>query len=226
MKILGLADLHSRGRLAINGLIQLAEENDIDLVAVAGDLTNFGKPEKVKKVLIELDKINRPIFYVPGNLDSEDSDNFEFSNVKPMHGKARNFQGINFLGLGASNPTPFNTPNELPEEMLSLLLGKALEEKPNDDPIILISHTPPLDSEADRIRGGRHVGSFCVRDFIEREKPVVVLCGHIHESKSISKISETLCVNPGPGAHGNAVIIEVKLDDDGKTTAKADFVEF
>ena len=224
LKILGLTDLHSRGRLAIGGLTRIVEEEKIDLIAVSGDLTTFGNPKKVKKVLEELDKLDKPIFYVPGNMDSEDSDNIEFSNVKPLHARIRNFQGFNFIGLGASNPTPFNTPNELPEEMLSLLLGKALEEKPNDDPFILISHTPPLDSEADKLRDGTHVGSFCVRDFIEREKPIIVLCGHIHESKSISMISETLCINPGAGAHGNAAIIEIKLDEQDKATAKADFV--
>ena len=226
LKILGLTDLHSRGRLAIGGLTRIVEEEKIDLIAVSGDLTTFGNTKKVKKVLEELDKIGKLIFYVPGNMDSVDSDNIEFSNVKPLHARIRNFQGFNFIGLGASNPTPFNTPNELPEEMLSLLLGKTLEERPNDDPLILISHTPPLDSEADKIRSGNHVGSFCVRDFIEREKPIMVLCGHIHESKSISMISETLCINPGAGAHGNAVIIEIKLDEQGKATAKADFVNF
>ncbi|MCE7746514.1 MAG: hypothetical protein GPJ52_15405, partial [Candidatus Heimdallarchaeota archaeon] len=214
LKILGLADLHSRGRLVIDSLTRIVEEERIDLIAVAGDLTTFGNPKKVRKVLEELDKLNKPIFYVPGNMDSEDSDSIEFSNVKPLHARTRTFQGFNF------------TPNELPEEMLSLLLGKALEERPNDDPLILISHTPPLDSEADKIRRGTHVGSFCVRDFIEREKPILVLCGHIHESKSISMISETLCINPGAGAHSNAAIIEIMLDEQGKAIAKADFVNF
>ena len=65
-----------------------------------------------------------------------------------------------------------------------------------------------------------------MRDFIDREKPVVVLCGHIHESKSISMISETLCINPGAGAHGNAAIIEIMLDEQGKATAKAEFANF
>ena len=226
LKILGLTDLHSSRRLAIGGLTRIVDEEKIDLIAVSGDLTTFGNTKKVKKVLEELDKLDKPIFYVPGNMDSEDSDNIEFSNVKPLHARIRSFQGFNFIGLGASNPTPFNTPNELPEEMLSLLLGKALEEKPNDDPFILISHTPPLDSEADKLRDGTHVGSFCVRDFIEREKPIIVLCGHIHESKSISMISETLCINPGAGAYGNAAIIEINLDEQGKATAKADFVNF
>ncbi|MHA1532677.1 MAG: metallophosphoesterase family protein, partial [Candidatus Heimdallarchaeota archaeon] len=74
LKILGLADLHSRGRLAIDSLTRIVEEEKIDLIAVAGDLTNFGNPKKVKKVLEELDKLNKPIFYVPGNMDSENSD--------------------------------------------------------------------------------------------------------------------------------------------------------
>ncbi|NHJ31534.1 MAG: hypothetical protein FK732_01610 [Asgard group archaeon] len=225
-KLLGLADLHSRGRLAINSLIQIVEEEKIDLIGVAGDLTTFGKPDRVKKVLEELDKINKPIFYVHGNMDSKDSADIEFSNVQPLHARIRSFKGLNFIGLGASNPTPFNTPNEVPDEMLGMLLGKTLKDRPNEDPLFLISHTPPLNSEADKIRNGAHVGSFSVRDFIEREKPVVILCGHIHESKSISMINETLCVNPGAGAHGNAVIIEVKLSEEKKATVKADYVNF
>jgi Icc-related predicted phosphoesterase len=226
IKILGLSDLHSRGRLAIQNLIEISETENIDLVAVSGDLTTYGKKDKVKNVLESLDKINKPIFYVPGNMDSTDSDKIQFSNVQPLHAKIRNFKGLNFIGLGASNPTPFNTPNEVPDEMLGLWLGKALQKKPNDDPLVLISHTPPLNSEADRIRSGTHVGSFSVRDFIEREKPVVVLCGHIHESKSISEIGDTLCVNPGAGAHGNAVVIEINISDEAKITAKAEFVGF
>ncbi len=226
MKILGLSDLHSRGKLAIKSLIDIAETENIDLIAVSGDLTTYGKKDRVRQVLEELNKINKPLFYVPGNMDSKDSDDIEFSNVLPLHAKIRNFKGLNFIGLGASNPTPFGTPNEVPDEMLGLLLGKTLQERINDDPIFLISHTPPLNSEADKIRSGTHVGSFSVRDFVEREKPIVILCGHIHESKSISKINETLCINPGAGAHGYAVIIQITINSEGKTTAKAEFTNF
>ena len=226
IKILGLTDLHSRGRLAIHNLIDIVETENIDLVAVAGDLTTYGKKDRVKKILEELDKINKPIFYVPGNMDSKDSDNIQFSNVQPLHARIQNFKGLNFIGIGASNPTPFGTPNEVPDEMLGMLLGKTLQERPNNDPLFLISHTPPLNSEADKIRSGTHVGSFSVRDFIEREKPIVILCGHIHESKSISLINKTLCVNPGAGAHGNAVIIEITIDSEGEATAKADYISF
>jgi Icc-related predicted phosphoesterase len=73
-------------------------------------------------------------------------------------------------------------------------------------------HCPPFDSGLDLApkltadfrpvsAGGQTVlepvGSRAVRGLIERLGPVLSLHGHIHESRGITKIGRTTCVNPG-----------------------------
>jgi Icc-related predicted phosphoesterase len=41
------------------------------------------------------------------------------------------------------------------------------------------------------------VGSSAVRDAIEKYQPLLVLTGHIHESRGVVKIGRTTIVNPG-----------------------------
>jgi len=52
---------------------------------------------------------------------------------------------------------------------------------------------------ADRV-GDLHVGSESVRKIIEEYQPILCACGHIHESRCIDKIGETIIVNPSPDA--------------------------
>src|SRR5205085_140935 len=42
-----------------------------------------------------------------------------------------------------------------------------------------------------------HVGSSAVRDFILASRPLLCLCGHVHEAKGSAMLGETLCINPG-----------------------------
>jgi Icc-related predicted phosphoesterase len=45
---------------------------------------------------------------------------------------------------------------------------------------------------------GRHVGNKDFRSFIERIKPNLVICGHIHETaEKKDKIGKTIVINPG-----------------------------
>ncbi len=74
---------------------------------------------------------------------------------------------------------------------------------------VLLSHYPPKDTEADRIYSGRHVGSPLVRKVIEEARPIACLCGHIHESPTISRLGDTLIVNPGPAFRGRAVLVDL-----------------
>lgn len=67
---------------------------------------------------------------------------------------------------------------------------------------IYVTHSPPHGTGLDMIRSKEHVGSKAIRNFIEKEQPLLTLHGHIHESPEVSgkyrdMIGETLCVNPG-----------------------------
>jgi Icc-related predicted phosphoesterase len=49
-------------------------------------------------------------------------------------------------------------------------------------------------------------------------KFAAIVCGHIHEDRSISMLGNTLVVNPGPAMAGNAAVLDV--DKNGHVTAK------
>lgn len=224
--ILELTDIHSNGSFDYQALIEIVEEEGVDLVVVAGDLTTWGSPALVKQVLKEVAKIGKPVFYVPGNMDKKGSENIEFSNVSPLHKRVRNFSGFFFLGVGGSNETPFRCPFTLSEEEIEQILKDGRKKIPVEAPIVLVSHSPPKGSEADKVSFGVHVGSRAVRNFVEDEEPVAILCGHLHESRSISRIKRTLCINPGPAAHGNGAILELGRDAQGDITAKGKLIKF
>ena len=67
--------------------------------------------------------------------------------------------------------------------------------------VVLVTHSPPRDTNCDQIGAGQHVGSRAIRAFVERRQPRIVLSGHIHESPRIAsfrdRIGSTEVVNPG-----------------------------
>ena len=159
LRFLGISDIHYHEPLAINKIIDFLDREKIELVVVSGDLTTFGNAKAVKKVLTELNQINKQIFYIQGNMDSKDSGDFSFENIIPLHGRAYNFAGYNFVGIGGSTKTPVFTPYTMSEITLKNLLEEAIKKVDNKEPIILVSHNPPLNSDADKLTNGKHVGS-------------------------------------------------------------------
>ena len=66
-----------------------------------------------------------------------------------------------------------------------------------DDKVILVTHAPPYGTKTDKI-GKEHCGNKSIRKFIEKEKPDLAICGHIHEcAGKEDKIGKTKIVNPG-----------------------------
>jgi Icc-related predicted phosphoesterase len=75
---------------------------------------------------------------------------------------------------------------------------------------ILVSHCPPVRTKCDRAPVVGHVGSVPVREYVEREKPALVLSGHVHQSRAVDNIGGTTVVNAGPLMEGK--FAEVHLD--------------
>jgi uncharacterized protein len=118
--------------------------------------------------------------------------------------------GFQMVNMGWTNPTPWNTFRELPEESLGQRLDGLLGAVSDPDRTIFNFHAPPFGSSLDEApaldenlnmkaggRAMRPVGSTSVRDAIERVQPVLSLHGHIHEGKGATRIGHTLTLNPG-----------------------------
>ncbi len=171
-------------------------------------------------------------FVMPGN-----DDDFEIDEVLNRSevvinpdGAVIAIDGYQLLSLAWTNPTPWNSPRELPEEELAARIERLARELEPDRPVIFNLHCPPYASTLDRapqlredlsivMVGGQPnlipVGSRAVREAIERYQPVVSLHGHIHESRGAVRIGRTLCINPG-SAYGEGILhgALVVLEDD------------
>jgi hypothetical protein len=118
--------------------------------------------------------------------------------------------GYRMISMGWTNPTPWNTFREEPEEGLAIRIARALEHADDPDHTILNFHAPPYGSKLDNapalnpdmtyVSGGqaiRPVGSTSVRDAVTSFQPILSLHGHIHESRGAARLGRTLALNPG-----------------------------
>ena len=217
MKILAISDPHGNYS-KINKIVGRA--GDFDLVVIVGDITNFGPDEKVDELMEMFDK---PVLAIPGNCDQKSIlKALDASKAINLHAKAKQIGKIRFIGLGGSNPTPFNTPFELPEEEIEKVLeGMVCSAENTGDcgPIVLLTHAPPHGAR-DKLPFG-HVGSKAIRKFVDRVD--LIVCGHIHEAKGTEKIGKTVVVNPGEACKGSCALITIEEEEN--KSIEVEFVE-
>ncbi len=210
MNILAISDLHGSTHKALNNYLN---ENKIDLIVIAGDITHFGPAELAEDILNEISSYDIPVVAVPGNCDPQGvSSQLDNSKAINIHGKSTAIKNVGICGFGGSNLTPFDTPLEFGEIEIFEELDKIMVEMKDQDIKILVTHAPPLNTNADKLPGGGHVGSESIRKIIEDYKPNINICGHIHEAQSIDHIGETVILNPGQIMDGGACL--VKIDDE------------
>ncbi|MEM1582087.1 MAG: metallophosphoesterase family protein [Candidatus Bathyarchaeia archaeon] len=212
MKILAGTDFHGF-RPAFESFAEEAKMQEVNLVILSGDVTNFGTVDQAKSLLSILLKTDIPVFFVPGNCDPPSLINLNLNGLKCTHGVGVSYGELSFIGIGGSPITPFKTFFEMKEDEIAEILRGCInslgsEIKRHD--VILISHSPPKDTKLDRTSLGMHVGSVSIRKFIEEQKPLMVICGHIHEAKGRDSINNTVIVNPGPAKQGSCAVIMVK----------------
>lgn len=209
MNILAIADIHGQA----GNLNRMDDEIEwADVIVLTGDVTNFGGREEARRVLRPLVSSGAALIAVPGNCDYPEVSQYLAELGANVDGAHQEISGIPFLGMGGALPGPGTTPNELSESEISAVLDSAAQGIDDFGSAILVSHQPPVDSEADRLPSGEHVGSNAVREFIEIRQPLVCFTGHIHESRGIGPLEATQVVNPGPLGSGYYAVAQI---DDG-----------
>lgn len=189
MKLLSFADLHGDVKL-LKKLVKKAKGEEIDLVVAAGDLTNF--EDKLRYILRKLNGIGKKVLVIPGNHESDKSLKEvieDYSNCVDIHEKVVKIGDYVFLGYGEGG---FSLEDADFRKIARKWYGEYQKKK-----LVLVTHAPPFGTRLDKINDD-HVGNKDIRKFIERIKPKLVVCGHLHENAGkIDKIGETKVVNPG-----------------------------
>jgi len=193
MKVLIFSDIHGDTRALEKLIAQPAGVYIAD-----GDLSTFGKGlERCAELLAPL---GEKVWLLPGNHETHDDTRelcrrFGFVD---FHREVRKIGSTTWAGLGYSNITPFNTPGEYTEDQIR----EALAAFDGLSPLYLVAHVPPQGSRLDEFAPGKHGGSPALRSWLEREQPLFLFCGHIHECAGRSdQIGATKCFNVGKAGY-------------------------
>lgn len=190
MRLLVFSDLH-RDLGAARAMVGRAPEADV--VVGAGDFATMR--EGLAEIIDILSDIDRPTVVVPGNGESDEELRVAcggWASAHVLHGESTTIDGVPFFGIGAAIPiTPFGDWSfDISDEIADGMLADC----PGDG--VLVSHSPPL-GHVDGV--DQHFGSRAVLEAIERARPRLVVCGHIHDCwGQSSQVGETLVLNAGP----------------------------
>jgi Icc-related predicted phosphoesterase len=143
-------------------------------------------------------------------------------------GKLLDLDGFSLISMGWTNPTPWDTFREAPEDDLAAKIEAIATQVPDMGRAIFNFHAPPygtgldeapaLDASLRPMHGGavmKPVGSVAVRDSINKHQPLLSVHGHIHESRGVKKMGRTLAINPG-SVYGDGVLQGALIDLDIK----------
>jgi uncharacterized protein len=199
MRIAAIADLHfspqSYDRIR-EPMSRLRDE--ADLLILAGDLTNLGKPEEMESLLASFMRLRVPIVAVLGNHDYEGGRQAELSKmmiaegVKLLDGSGYERDDIGFAGtkgflggFGRGVLTAFGEP-EVKAFVQSavdetLKLERALSMLRTEKRIVITHYAPVVDT----VRGEPeqifpYLGSGRLAEVIDRHQAILAIHGHAH----------------------------------------------
>jgi Icc-related predicted phosphoesterase len=145
-------------------------------------------------------------------------------SVSFAESKVLDIGGFYLASMGWTNPTPWNTFREAPEDVLAAKIDAVVASIPDMGRAVFNFHAPPygtgldeapaLDENMRPIHGGavmKPVGSTAVKAAIQKYQPILSVHGHIHESKGVLRVGRTLSMNPG-SSYSDGVLQGAVLD--------------
>ncbi|MDP1546783.1 MAG: hypothetical protein Q8L87_12230 [Anaerolineales bacterium] len=161
----------------------------------------------------KLEGTGMKVYCCPGNDDMDEVDEIVVASksVVLAEGHATMLDsGHEMIASGWSNRTPWDTHREEDEDQLKVRYDAMIAQLKDPRNSIFNIHVPPYKSNLDeaaeldenlrpKMAGqvSKPVGSTALRKAIEETQPLLGLHGHIHEGRGVSRIGETLCINPG-----------------------------
>ncbi len=190
MKILAAGCLHSNSEL-IERLAKQAEDENVDLVVLTGDLT-FGE-QSTDNIIGPFIKRNRKVAFVHGNHESIATADFlaRKYNATLLHGYGLKHGDVALFGCGGANIGLF----QLSEDDIFSYLYRAHKNVKDAGKKIMVTHVHPAESAMERFSDFVK-GSTGVTKAIEAFKPDILLCSHVHEASGLEEtIGSTRVIN-------------------------------
>ena len=194
MKILASGDIHGDRDLA-KKLAEKAEKENVDLVILCGDLT-FAE-QNTDGILGPFVKKQKKVLLIPGNHETVATADFLAEvygpNVKNIHGYSVKYKDIGIFGCGGANIGI----HQLGEKEIYDLLKKGFDKIKYLKKKILVSHVHPTDTKMEHFTD-IFPGSTGLKRAIDKFKPDIVLCSHVHEAEGLEEmVGKTKVINVG-----------------------------
>jgi len=199
MRIAAVADLHfspqSYDRIR-DTMSRVRDEADV--LVLAGDLTNYGRPEEMESLLNAIVRLRLPVVAVLGNHDYESGHQAELikmmtnEGVKVLDGTGYERDGVGFAGtkgflggFGRGVLTAFGEPEvkafvqaAIDETMK---LERALSQLRSPKTVVVLHYAPVPDTvKGEPAELLPYLGSSRLAEVVDRHQADLVLHGHAH----------------------------------------------
>lgn len=192
LKILASGDIHGDTGLA-KKLAEKAEKEKVDLVILCGDLT-FAE-QSTKNLVGPFVKKHKKVVLIPGNHESVATADFlaELYGATNLHGYSIKVGDVGLFGAGGANIGL----NRLNEKEFYNILKKGNDKLKDLKKKIMVTHVHPSGTKMEKFTQF-FPGSKGIRKAVNKFKPDILLCSHVHEAEGIEeKIGKTRVINVG-----------------------------
>ena len=179
--------------------------DDADLMVIAGDLTNYGRPAEMESLLNALVRLRVPIVAVLGNHDYESGQHEKLmemmtaEGVKVLDGTGYERDGVGFAGtkgflggFGRGILTAFGEPEVKAfvqagiEEAMKL--ERALAQLRTEKRVIVVHYAPIGDTiKGEPVEIYPYLGSSRLAEVVDRHGANLVVHGHAHHGQADGK---------------------------------------
>lgn len=190
MNILAFSDFHDN-KAALKKVKEKLSE--ADLIICHGDLTNWGR--NLESLIKEVCSWDKTVLFLHGNHEDETVMRKiveKYKNAKFLHMASYRVGKYLIFGYGGGG---FATT----EELFERVSAKFVKEIKKDDIVIMVTHGPPYGNKVDKLGDLGHRGCKSYTKFIDKYKPMLWICGHLHETFGVVDVKgKTVIANPGP----------------------------